>query len=103
MKVIALLGSRNPAGQTAMITSCINQAFKKDAGQTEQIFLPGITIERCRNAGKMVGGFARQKGNAFIEDNFAATVDIIRSADGIIIANPSLILGDLSESMRAFS
>jgi multimeric flavodoxin WrbA len=101
MKIIALLGSRNPEGQTARITNALIQAFKNDAGQTEQIFLPGITIERCRQCGENGWGICKTEGKCVIEDNFAATVDIIRSADGIIIATP-VYFGDLSESMRAF-
>lgn len=101
MKILALLGSRNPEGETAKITNALIQAFKMDGGQTEQIFLPGMRIERCRQCGENGWGICRTDGKCVIEDNFEEIVNIIKSVDGVIMATP-VYFGDISESMRAF-
>ena len=48
MKLVAIMGSRNPEGQTARATGALLDAVREAGWEVEQAFLPELTIERCR-------------------------------------------------------
>ena len=98
MKVIAILGSRNPKGQTARACDALLEGA---AGDAERVFLPELRIERCRQCDANGWGLCRSEGRCVIEDDFAAVVEKLRGADRAVFANP-VYFGDLSESLRAF-
>lgn len=98
MQTIILLGSRSPNGQTARAAG----AFFQGAGSKgEQLFLPQMNIQSCRQCEDNGWGICRTEGRCVIEDDFAAVVDKMRNADAIAFATP-VYFSDLSESMRAF-
>ena len=102
MKVMAVLGSRNPAGQTAQATEALLQGVKNKGGQGEQVFLPSQRIERCRQCGDTGWGVCRTEGRCVIgDDDFASIAAKIKQAGAVIFATP-VYSADLSESMRAF-
>ena len=91
MKTIILSGSRNPDGQTARAANALLQGF---VGQGEQIFLPQLNIERCRQCDERGWGICRTEGKCVIEDDFASLVGKIREAAAVIFATPvSLAIG----------
>ena len=100
MSILAILGSRNPEGQTARAVSALLSGAGKE--KTEQIFLPQCTIERCRQCDEQGWGLCRSEGRCVIEDDFADLVEKIKAADAVVFATP-VYFGDLSESMRAFT
>ena len=102
MKVVIVLGSRNPEGQTARAAEAFLQGVTTSEGnQGEQIFLPQMNIERCRQCEDNGWGICRTEGRCVIEDDFASLVDKIKNADAVAFATP-VYFSDLSESMRAF-
>lgn len=101
MKVVIVLGSRNPKGQTARAAGALLQGVVDTGGEGVQVFLPKIDIERCRQCEDSGWGTCRSEGRCVIEDGFAALVDEIREADAVAFATP-VYFSDLSESMRAF-
>jgi multimeric flavodoxin WrbA len=101
MKVIAILGSRNPQGQTAKAVGALAHGVKGAGGECEQIFLPQMKIERCRQCDDNGWGICRTQGKCVIEDDFASLVSKINDADAVVFATP-VYFGDLSESIRAF-
>ena len=100
MNILAVLGSRNPQGQTARaVGALLAGAGSKSA---RQVFLPECKIERCRQCDESGWGLCRSEGRCVIDDDFAGLVASIKSADIVVFATP-VYFGDLSESMRAFT
>jgi len=101
MSLLVISGSRNPQGQTARAADAL-LAGAAEAGATgEQVFLPKLSIERCRQCDDAGWGICRTQGKCVIDDDFASIVDKIEAADAVAFANP-VYFGDLSESLRAF-
>ena len=102
MKFAIVLGSRNPDGQTARAADAVRQGLIEGDGEGETVYLPDLTIERCRQCDQNGWGTCRTDGSCVIDDDFAAVVDRLRNADAIVFCTP-VYFGDLSESMRAFT
>lgn len=102
MNVLIISGSRNPQGQTAKAADAVIQGVNDAGGQAEQVFLPQIKIERCRQCDDQGWGTCRTEGRCVIaDDDFASVVDKMKSADAVVFATP-VYFSDLSESLRAF-
>ena len=101
MKTLVLLGSRDPAGRTARSAAAFLAGAVEAGSEEETILLPEMTLERCRQCENSGWGECKDQGSCVIEDDFAALVDRIASADVVAFATP-VYFGDLSESMRAF-
>ena len=100
MKILMIVGSRNPAGQTARAGDAMLEGCRKAGAEAEQAFLPALAIERCRQCDETGWGLCRKEGRCVIEDDFAQVAEKIREADAVIFATP-VYFSDLSESMRA--
>ena len=101
MKVLAVLGSRNPKGRTASATDALLDGAADAGSQGEKIFLTELQIERCRQCDENGWGLCRKEGRCVIEDDLAMVVDKLREADAAAFATP-VCFSDLSESIRAF-
>ena len=101
MHVTLVLGSRNPAGQTAAAAEACLEGIREAGSDGEMVFLPVKQIERCRQCDDNGWGTCRSEGRCAIDDDFAALADSIRRADAVVLATP-VYFGDLSESLRAF-
>jgi multimeric flavodoxin WrbA len=100
MKVLAILGSRNPEGQTARAVSAFCKGVETRGDEVERVFLPELDIRRCRQCQDDGWGTCRAEGRCSLEDDFAEVVEQIAVADATVFATP-VYYGDLSESMRA--
>ena len=100
MKAVAIIGSRNPKGQTAQAVDACVEGFKLAGADVEQFFLPTLNIERCRQCGDSGWGLCRTEGRCIIDDDFAKITHSIFKADAVIFATP-VYFSDLSESLRA--
>lgn len=96
-----ILGSRNPEGRTATSAQALLDGLVSEGWQGEQVFLPEVEIERCRQCDSGGWGTCRSEGSCVIDDDFASLVDRIKNADAVAFTTP-VYFGDLSESMRAF-
>lgn len=101
MNLLVISGSRNPNGQTASAADALLGGVKSAGGTGEQIFLPQLGLEHCRQCDDNGWGTCRTEGKCVIADDFASIVDKIAAADAVAFANP-VYFGDLSESLRAF-
>jgi multimeric flavodoxin WrbA len=101
MNVFAVLGGRNPAGQTARAADALLAGVAEAGGQVERVFLPQANLERCRQCDEHGWGLCRSEGRCVIEDDFAALAEKLAAADAVVFANP-VYFSDLSESLRAF-
>jgi multimeric flavodoxin WrbA len=98
---VILAGSRNPEGQTARAVAAVRLGIESAGGRVETVFLPQRSIERCRQCDDTGWGLCRKEGRCVIRDDFAALVESIRTADGVVFGTP-VYYSDLSESLRAF-
>ena len=101
MNALIVSGSRNPHGQTARAAAALLEGLRGRGADGETVFLPELSIERCRQCDQAGWGACREEGRCAIEDDFVAVVDKLKRADAAVFATP-VYYGDLSESMRAF-
>ncbi len=101
MRVLLISGSRNPEGQTARAGKAFLAGVADEGGEGEQVFLPTLRIERCRQCEDNGWGICRAGCRCVVEDDFASLVKRITAADAVAFATP-VYYGDLSESLRAF-
>ncbi|MEE4195400.1 MAG: flavodoxin family protein [Anaerolineae bacterium] len=99
---VILVGSRNHDGQTAQAVQAVFQALFNHGVIPDRIFLPDISIERCRQCDDNGWGDCRRIGSCVINDDFEEIVEKLRDTDLAVFATP-VYYGDLSESMRAFT
>lgn len=102
MKLVVVLGSRNPEGQTARAADALLEGAADAGWEGERVFLPKNKIERCRQCDERGWGLCRSEGRCVIEDDLAPLMEKIGGADAMAFATP-VYFGDLSESMRAFT
>jgi len=101
MTLLQVLGGRNPNGQTAKAAGALADGARSKGAEVEQVFLPTLKIERCRQCEDNGWGICRTEGRCTIEDDFAGVVEKIARADAVVFATP-VYYSDLSESLRAF-
>ena len=102
MKLVVIMGSRNPEGQTARAANALIAGVRAAGWEVAQHYLPSMAIERCRQCDAAGWGTCRSEGACVIDDDLARLVGEIRAADAVVFATP-VYFGDLSESMRAFT
>jgi multimeric flavodoxin WrbA len=102
MHVTIICGSRNRSGQTAEAVQALARGLTRKGATAEQVYLPELRIERCRQCEDHGWGLCRKEGRCVIEDDFAAAVEKLRQADAVAFATP-VYYSDLSESLRAFT
>ena len=101
MKIVLLVGSRNPQGQTARAAQALLEGARAAGAQADLRLLPVQKIERCRQCNDDGWGLCRGAGKCVIADDFAGLVDGVRAADVAVFVTP-VYFSDLSESLRAF-
>ncbi len=77
------------------------EGLRDKGAETEAVFLPTMSVERCRQCDDAGWGACRTEGRCVIEDDFASLVQQIREADCVAFATP-VYFSDLSESLKAF-
>lgn len=101
MRVVILNGARNPKGQTVRAARALAEGAIGAGADVEQVLLPPLRLERCRQCNDDGWGLCRKEGRCIIEDDLAGLVEKIAGADAAIFATP-VYFSDLSESLRAF-
>jgi multimeric flavodoxin WrbA len=103
MKIVVILGSRNPQGQTARAANAFIEGAKQAGAEVESFYLPTMNIQRCKQCDENGWGGCRQRGACGgHQDDLALLADKMRQADGVVFATP-VYWGSLSESMRTFT
>ncbi len=87
-KVIALLGSPLPEGNTAILLDRAIQGAEEAGCTVEKIVVPFLDFEPC-----MEILFCREHGTCQMEDELTPLYDKIRDLDGLIIATPIMTMG----------
>jgi multimeric flavodoxin WrbA len=101
MKLLIIMGSRNPEGQTARAAKALAGGAREAGAETETVYLPELNLERCRQCEADGWGICRTEGTCIIEDDFEDLVGRIQAANAVAVATP-VYFSDLSESCRGF-
>jgi len=83
MKVIGIVGSGNPGGNTEIITRIALEEVEKEGLETELISLAGKKIQPCDGCRSCV-----KTGKCHFKDDFEAIFLKMKKADGIILSTP---------------
>lgn len=102
MRVLAVLGSRDPEGQTATAVRALLDGLESEGAETERIFLPGLSLESCRQCEEDGWGICHSEGRCVIDDDFEAVRKKIGDAGILVFAVP-VYYSDLSETMKVFT
>ena len=101
MPALFVIGARNADGQTARAAKAFAEGLSNNACEAEFFYLPTMRVERCRQCDDSGWGICRTEGRCIIDDDLAALVVRVSSAEAVVFATP-VYFGDLSESLRAF-
>jgi len=83
MKVVGVVGSARPGGNTETLTRIALEEIQKEGLETELISLVGKKIEPCDGCRS-----CSETGKCHIKDDFASIFTKMKKADGIILATP---------------
>jgi multimeric flavodoxin WrbA len=95
MKIVAVLGSPRPQGNSAILA----RAFLKAAGdlgaETQEFFLNQMTYKGCQAC----MACKTKSETCVLEDDLTPVLDAIREADVLVLASP-VYFGDLSGQLK---
>lgn len=100
-KVIVIIGSRNPDGQTAKAADALTKGLEEKGLEIEEFFLPEMKIEHCRQCENDGWGTCRSGEKCTVGDDFDMLVEKLGAVDLVVFATP-VYFSDISESIRAF-
>lgn len=101
MNILAISASRNRQGLTARAIKAIGDGFIKAGGTAEYIFLPELSLERCRQCNPDGWGVCQTENRCIAEDDFQEVVKKIKAANALVFATP-VYFADMTESMYGF-
>jgi multimeric flavodoxin WrbA len=83
MKVVGIVGSARPGGNTEILTRVALEEIQKEGLETELISLAGKKIEPCDGCRRCL-----KTGKCHIKDDFESVFTKMKEADGVILATP---------------
>jgi len=97
MKIVALLGSPRPQGNSALMAQAFLEAAREQVAQTEAYLLNQMKIKGCQGCGKCKS----ESEACVVEDDLTPVYESIRGADVLVLASP-VYFGDLSGQLKCF-
>jgi len=83
VKVVGIVGSGRPGGNTEILTRIALEEIRKEGLKTELVSLAGKKIEPCDGCRTCV-----KTGRCHFKDDFDSVFAKMKKADGIILASP---------------
>jgi multimeric flavodoxin WrbA len=97
MKIVAVLGSPRPKGNSAVMAEAFLQTARERGANTEVYLLNQMNIKGCQGCGKCKSESER----CVVEDDLTPVYESIRGADILVVASP-VYFGDLSAQLKCF-
>jgi multimeric flavodoxin WrbA len=97
MKLVCLLGSPRPQGNSATLARIVVNAAQKRGAETETILLNELTYRGCQ------GCYACKRGadHCVVKDDLAPVLESVRQADALLLATP-VYYGDVTAQLKGF-
>jgi multimeric flavodoxin WrbA len=97
MKIIAVLGSPRPKGNSALMAEAFLEVARELGAETGEYLLNQMNIKGCQGCGQ-----CKTKSEVcVVEDDLTPVYDAIRGADLLVMASP-VYFGDLSAQLKCF-
>jgi multimeric flavodoxin WrbA len=97
MKIVAVLGSPRPQGNSNTLARAFLQAAAEQGAQVSEFLLNQMQFKGCQGCGA-----CKTKSDACIlEDDLAPVLNAVREADLLVLASP-VYFGDFSGQLKCF-
>jgi multimeric flavodoxin WrbA len=100
MKTLIMVGGRSSKGRTAQAAQSLAEGLESRGVETKTVYLPEMSIERCRQCDDDGWGLCRDDDRCVVEDDLPGLLSEMREADALAFVTP-VYFSDLSESMLA--
>jgi multimeric flavodoxin WrbA len=97
MKIVAVLGSPRPKGNSALMAEAFLNTARERGADTEVYLLNQMNIKGCQHCGKC----KIDSEMCVVEDDLKPVYDSILGADILVLASP-VYFGDLSAQLKCF-
>ncbi len=97
MKIVAVLGSPRPKGNSALLAEAFLEVARERGADVEVHLLNQMNIKGCQGCGKC----KTDSEVCVVEDDLAPVYDGVRQADLLVMASP-VYFGDLSGQLKCF-
>ena len=97
MKIVAVLGSPRPNGNSALMARAFLEVARERGADTEVYQLNQMNITGCQGCGQCKTG----EEACVVVDDLTPVYDAIRGADILVLASP-VYFGDLSGQLKCF-
>jgi multimeric flavodoxin WrbA len=97
MKIVAVLGSPRPKGNSALMAEAFLQTARERGADVEVYLLNKMEIKGCQGCGKCKA----DSEVCVVEDDLQPVYESIRGADILVMASP-VYFGDLSAQLKCF-
>jgi multimeric flavodoxin WrbA len=97
MKIVAVLGSPRPKGNSALMAEAFLQTARERGADTEVYPLNQMNIKGCQGCGKC----KTESQTCVVDDDLKPVYESLRGADLLVLASP-VYFGDLSAQLKCF-
>jgi multimeric flavodoxin WrbA len=97
MKIVAVLGSPRPQGNSSTLARAFLQAAEKRGAEITEYPLNQMNFQGCQGCGTC----KTKRDTCILEDDLAPVLNAIRDADLLVLASP-VYFGDLSGQLKCF-
>jgi multimeric flavodoxin WrbA len=97
MKIVAVLGSPRPKGNSALLAEAFLQTARERGADIEVYLLNQMNIKGCQGCGKC----KTESEMCVVEDDLKPVYESLRGADILVLASP-VYFGDLSAQLKCF-
>ncbi|MFA4901288.1 MAG: flavodoxin family protein [Desulfobaccales bacterium] len=97
MKIVAVLGSPRPQGNSNTLARAFLEAAKGRGAETQEFLLNQMDFKGCQAC----MACKTKSETCILEDDLAKVLEALREADVLVLASP-VYFGDLSSQLKAF-
>jgi multimeric flavodoxin WrbA len=97
MKIVAVLGSPRPQGNSSTLARAFLQAAAKRGAEVTEYPLNQMNFQGCQGC----GACKTKRQTCILEDDLAPVLEAVRDADLLVLASP-VYFGDLSGQLKCF-
>jgi multimeric flavodoxin WrbA len=97
MKIVVVLGSPRPQGNSSTLTRSFLKAAGERGAEITEYFLNQMNFKGCQGC----GGCKTKSQTCILEDDLTPVLQAVRDADLLLLASP-VYFGDLSGQLKCF-